>query len=249
MNAPECYQQAAKWQKAGSCFFVLNILLSFGLIFLKDTKVEPFFVALLCLLVIGSVLVSIRTRCLINDGNTAQRTAQFADAFGVACEHPVRDGYYNSSLGPGLRRLLATTCESAGLTKEILRKMVTEEFFKVAGFGVAFIAYVSYWKTNSNIVTVAAQTLFSGELAGSVYMMLRYASKARRSYEALIALFRTSANLDDPHAAAIGMSAHVDYECAKEEAAILLDSKIYEKLNPAYTKRWDRLRTEFKIDV
>lgn len=248
MNAPKCYKQAAKWKQAGSWLFTLNTFLSFGLIFLKDAKVAQFFVALLCLLVIGSVLVSIRLRCLINDGNTAQRTAQFADAFGVACEHPVRDGYYNSALGPGLRRLLATTCESAGLTKEILREMVTAEFFKIVGFGIVFIAYVSYWKTDSNVVTVAAQALFSGELAGSLYAMMRYSAKAQRAHDALINLFRTSANLDDSHASAIGLSAHVDYECAKEEAAILLDSKIYQKLNPAYTERWNRLRTEFKIE-
>ena len=127
--------------------------------------------------------------------------------------------------------------------------MVTWEFFKVTGFGIAFIAYVSYCKTDSSVVAVAAQTLFSGELAGSLYSMMRYSTKAQRAHDALINLFRTSATLDDPHVSAIGLSAQVDYECAKEEAGILLDSGIYEKLNPGYTERWNRLRTEFKIDL
>lgn len=248
MNAPQYFQKAAKWQGIGTWLFSLNSLLSVGLIFLKDSRVEPFLAVLLCVLVVGSVFVSIWSRCIINNGNTAQREAQFSDAFGVGCEHPVRDGYYNSSLGPGLRRLLATTCESAGLTKEILGEMVTAQLFKVVGFGIIFLAYVCYSKTDASIVAVAAQTLFSGELIGSLVEMMRYSNKVKIAGQALLNFFRTSANLDDPHAVAIGLSAHVDYECAKEEAAILLDSKIYNRLNPSYTERWNRLRTEFKID-
>lgn len=249
MNAPECFKKAVRWQTAGSWLFGLNALLSFGLIFTKGTRIEPFLAALLCAMVVGSLFVSLWSRCLINNGNTAQRTAQFADAFGVSCEHPVRDGYYNSSLRPGLRRLLATTCESAGLTKEILHEMVTDQLFKVAGFGVIFLAYVCYWKSDANVIAVAAQTLFSADLVGSSVGMIRYSQKVERAEQALVNFFRTSVDLDDPQAMAIGLSAHVDYECAKEEAAILLNSKIYDKRNPDYTERWNRLRTEFKIDA
>lgn len=249
MNAPDCFREAARWNLAGSWLFALNALLSFGLIFTKDTRIEPFLAAFLCVLVVGSLFVSLRSRCLINNGNTAQRAAQFANAFGVACEHPVRDGYYNSALRPGLRRLLATTCESAGLTKEILHEMFTAHLFKVVGFGIIFLAYICYWKSDSSIIAVAAQTLFSADLIGSLVGMIRYSQKVRTAEQTLVNFFRTAADLDDPHAMAIGLSAHVDYECAKEEAAILLDSKIYDKLNPSYTERWNRLRAEFKIDA
>lgn len=249
MNAPIYFKRATKWQTAGLCLFGLNTLISFGLIFTKNTKFEPFLAWSLCVLVIGSVFVSLWSRYLINNGNTAQRTAQFADAFGVACDHPVRNGYYNTSLQPGLRRLLATTCECAGLTKEILLEMFTVHLFKVVGFGMIFLTYVTYWKTDASIVAVAAQTLFSGNLLGTLVEMIRYTQKVQRTEQALVNIFRTSADLDDPHTMAIGIAAHVDYECAKEEAAILLDSKIYERLNPSYTERWSRLRIEFKIDV
>lgn len=248
MDASKCFATAKKWDSYGSGLFAINTFLSFGLIFVKNTKSEPYLAFPLCALVFVSLFLTLWSRYWINKGNGARRVAQFADAFGVACDHPAREGYYNNSLQPGLRRLLATTGESSGLTREILEEMVREKIFKLAGFVVIFLCYIGYWRADSNIVAVIAQALFSGDLVGNLVNSLRYSWKVQRAHDSIITLFRTRADFDDPHTLAIGLSAHVDYECAKEEAGILLDSKIYDRKNPDYTRRWDRLRGEFKID-
>ncbi|MFC7339542.1 hypothetical protein ACFQY0_20290 [Haloferula chungangensis] len=248
MNAPECFQKAANWQKAATSLFWLNAGLSFALIFAKNSNYEAILSIPLCALVAGSLMVSVRSRCLINDGNGAQRAVQIADALGVACEHPVRNGYYNSSRSPGLPRLFAITCESAGLTKEILQEMLTRHILKLSAYILIFLIYLGYAKADVSILAVIAQTVFSGDLIGGLVNLLRYLHKVQKTEQALIQFFRTSSDINDPHALAIGLAAHTDYECAKEESAVLLDSKIYDKRNSGYTERWNRLRSEFKID-
>lgn len=143
---------------------------------------------------------------------------------------------------------ISTTCESAGLTKVILEEMFTGHLFKMAVFTVVFVAYVSYAKADASILAVSAQALFSAELLGSLLSLQRYLRKVRGVEQALVQFFRTSSDINDPDALAIGIASHVDYECAKEESAILLDSKIFQRLNPRYSEKWNRLRAEFKID-
>lgn len=248
MDAPECFRKATTWQTVGNVLFWANVAVSFSLIFAKNTKFENILSIPLGAMVVTSLLVSLRSRYLINDGNATLRTVQIADALGAASEHPIREGYYNSSLAPGFRRLLATTCESAGLTKVILEEMFTGHLFKMAVFAVVFVAYVSYAKADASILAVSAQALFSAELLGGLVCLQRYLRKVRGVEQALVQFFRTASDINDPEALAIGIASHVDYECAKEESAILLDSRIFRKLNPRYSEKWNRLRAEFKID-
>ena len=239
MSAGDLYQKAAKLQKFGTVLFGISTAITFSLIFARNTKYEIWLALPLVALAGLSLLISLRSRILINDGNGRLRSAQLADALSVSCEYPVGEGYYNSSLPSGIRRLLATTCESAGLTLEILEDMLTLQASKLVVFVVIFLFYLGYAKADVSVLAVGAQIIFSGELIASAVNLHRYLRKTRDVHKTLLQFFRTETSIDEGEALAVGLTAHVDYECAKEEAAVLLSSRLFKKKNPAYTARWN----------
>jgi hypothetical protein len=50
-----------------------------------------------------------------------------------------------------------------------------------------------------------------------------------------------------PGDTAIVLAAFTDYECAKDEAVIPIDHKVFDRLNPALSKKWEGIKQRLKI--
>ena len=78
--------------------------------------------------------------------------------------------------------------------------------------------------------------------------MERFRLRVARVHAQLEQFFLQNGNTEKPNDMAILLSAFTDYECAKDEAVVSLDQKIFDKLNPILTKQWDDVRNRLNID-
>lgn len=248
MSPGEFFKKAATLQKLGTWLFWISSTLTVSLLFARNTKFELWLSIPLVSLAGITLFISLRSRILVNDGNAKLREAQLADALAASCEYPAKEGYYNSLLPSGMRRLFATTCESSGLTAEILNEMLCRQTRKLAGFILVFLIYLGYAKADASILAVTAQIVFSGDLIATTVNLYRYQRKSRQVHQTFLHIFRTRADTEDAEALAVSLTAYADYECAKEESAILLSRKIFDEKNPDYSIRWEKIRKDFKID-
>jgi len=247
MSAQDHFKAASKCACLGTWIFYLVFVSSVVLLLFPGPTVESCLHPLLVALAIITIVCTVFTTIYQTEGNRILRASQLSDAFGVGIGEQMRDGYYNNNLPKTTRRLAATTLENTLFATEILHVMLTKERIKNCMYFILLIAlFVCRWPSTSWLLMLA-QTVFSTDLILEWIRLERFRIRTSRVHAHLEQFFLQSGNAEQPSDTAIVLAAFTDYECGKDEAVISLDQKVFDRLNPVLSKKWEGIKERLNI--
>lgn len=197
---------------------------------------------------IGGVIGGAITGLAQTQGNQFLRASQLSDSLGASIGQAMRDDYYNSAVPSSLTRLAVTTLENTLHTMRVLSRMLVKERIAIGSYLVIFLLLMAYRWTSSNWLLFLAQTVFSADIVLRWLKMERFCFRAGQVHEHLRRFFLQGGKVRTPNGTAIVLSAFADYECAKDEAAIPIDSKIFNETNAVVSAEWIELKRTLRIE-
>lgn len=248
MSPAKDFKLASQCDFVSKLVFGMVVVCSLTLLLFPIDSVEmvtqPILIVL-CILgvVLGRVVQSCQT-----DGNRKLRDSQLRDAFDIPLGEAARQGYYNNPTPPSLRRLAVTTLENTRFTVAIIEATIIRSRVTTFSYVLLFILLLAFRQTDLNWLLFFCQTIFSAEIVSAWIGLERFLSRTRQARQRLYQHFievKQSANgaISTP----IVLSAFSEYECAKDESACPLDSKIYQKINPEESAKWQHEMVELGI--
>jgi hypothetical protein len=194
-----------------------------------------------------AILATTITTIYQTEGNRALRASQLSNALGSGLGESIRPNYYNNSLPQDLVKLAATTLENTLFTKAILSKMAVKMRAKVAIYFVLLLVFSVSRSMPTGWLLVLAQTLFSADLVLKLIRLERFRVRSARVHKSLEQFFAQSGSAAKPNDLAILIGEFSDYECAKDEAAIPLDGKCFERMNSELSQEWRDLKARLNL--
>lgn len=248
MNTAEsCFRAATLADKCGTAVFYFVFAISSVLLAFEGPKVESFGHPALIVAAALAITCTVVTTIYQTEGNRALRATQLSDALGAGMGEDIRQDYYNNLLPQSIRRLAATTLENTLFTKEILSKMAVKQRFKGGFYFILLVALLVYRETPTNWLLMLAQTLFSADLLLKWIRLERFRVRANRVHQHLSQFFLQNGDPTRPNDMAVLLGAFTDYECAKDEAVMPLEDKIFKRLNPELSRKWQELQERLRI--
>lgn len=247
MTVKELFDRATATETWGGQVFWIVVALSVAALFVPELWVQRIVNPLLIAACAVGVVFSVLTLIWQNGGNQLLRASQLTNAFDVPIGDVARSDYYNNNFPPSVDRLAATTFENSLFTARVLDVMLTKERLLVGGYMLLFIILTACRWSSINLLHFLAQTIFSVDVLLHWLRMERFLHRVCRVKRELHQLFVQGGIAGSTNGLAIALAAFSDYECAKDEAAMPLDGKVFGKINPKVTKEWDALRASLKI--
>ena len=171
-----------------------------------------------------------------------------SDSFGTPLSHDKTVLYYNNNYAPSINRLGANTMENAFFSSEVAEKMLIKKRALVSVYIASWIFLFSFRDTDLNIMIWITQIVFSGEIIVQWFSLEALRTRQERTYERLHTHFLHKIGSDSGREIATILDAFVAYETAKSSSSCLLSSKVFYKLNPSLTKKWEQIRNELDMD-
>lgn len=247
MNPSNSFIVASNSQRVAGWIFWLIAAISVVLILCPASGFDCYLQPVLVVLSIGGLISGFVTMIYQNRGNHFLRASQLTNSLGVPVGDELRTTYYNNDCPPSIVRLAATTMENSLFTSEVLAVMLRSERTKTAGYLVLFVWFLAYRNTSLNWVVLMAQSVFSADIILNWLKMERFRFRAWEVHKRLHDLFLHGSSPKKQIGIAVILAAFSDYECAKDEAAMVLDGKVFEKLNPSVSARWEDIKRNLKI--
>lgn len=172
----------------------------------------------------------------------ARRQELLSNSFGIALTHEETVGYYNNSYSDPIKRLAASSMESAFFTHAIVRKMLMIRRTVTIGYIVAYLVALSSRSTEIGVLTVAAQVLFSEQMISQWLRMEWLRARSEQVFDKYNRLFAWSDTSWKPVGQAQAIEYFAYYETTKSTAAVLLSSRIFHRYNSSLTEDWERIR-------
>jgi general stress protein CsbA len=180
---------------------------------------------------------------------SVQRREDFIDnSFNTTIAEDRSVEYYtNENIANGIYKMAVNGFENSLFTFNIASKMTSKLWIKNIIFAILILAFAVFGYNNAFVLLIQMtlpilllqqaikQTLF-------VYRIKRVFENYRRMFNDL------KANLDSKHKRPEIILNVLEYETTITYGAILLDSKIYEKLDPELSIKWTDLKHEYKIE-
>jgi hypothetical protein len=185
---------------------------------------------------------------LVPKAERIRRKQLLSDAFNTHLTHDRTSLYYNNEYSPSVQRLGANTMENSLFSKEIAYKMLVRKRWIVGFYLVAWLFAFALRHSSLELITWITQLVFSGEIIAGWLKLECLCFRHERTYEQLHAHFLNGIGGDHPRAIANVLDAFVEYESAKASAGALLSSKIFNKLNPELTKKWEQIRNDLRMN-
>ena len=243
-----CFKVANVTDKCGAVVFYFALAVSTLLAFYDTPQTEAFGHPCLIIATFLAIIVTVIITIYQTEGNRFLRGMQLSDALGAGVGENIRADYYNNKLPQNLRRLAATTLENTLFTKAILSKMAVKMRFKVGVYFVMLLILFTCRATPTTCLLVLAQTLFSADLALKLIRMERFRVRTASVHAKLEQYFLLAGGIDRPNELAVLIGAFSDYECAKDEAALPLEGKYFDELNPELSREWDEMKKRLKLE-
>jgi hypothetical protein len=247
-TADYCFKVATRADKCGSWVFYPMLIASAVLAVWENPTTDKFCHPCLIVAAVLSILVTVITTIYQTEGNCALRATQLAHGFGSGIGEAIRADYYNNKLPHSIRKLAATTMENTLFTSEILSKMLIKMRIKVGVYFILLLVLFTCRETPTSWLVVFAQTLFSGDLVLKLIRQERFRIRTARVYKCLNDYFLLADGTEKPNDTAVVIGAFTDYECAKDEAALPLESEYFNKLNPELSRQWDEVKQRLKFE-
>ena len=227
-----CFKVANVTDKCGAVVFYFALAVSTLLAFYDTPQTEAFGHPCLIIATFLAIIVTVIITIYQTEGNRFLRGMQLSDALGAGVGENIRADYYNNKL----------------FTKAILSKMAVKMRFKVGVYFVMLLILFTCRATPTTCLLVLAQTLFSADLALKLIRMERFRVRTASVHAKLEQYFLLAGGIDRPNELAVLIGAFSDYECAKDEAALPLEGKYFDELNPELSREWDEMKKRLKLE-
>ncbi len=245
------YKPMALSEKIGSALFWLISLLSVAVLFQDKAPYKIVVSITQILLIIFVVLFFIQGQAqklyFAPRAEDRRRQQLISNSFNVPLTHEDSIGYYNNDQTYPIKRLAASVMESVFFTREICTKMLPGQRTKVAGYILVYVAATLNRSTDLNILVVAAQTLFGGEIIARWLRMEWLRMRCEQAFENLNMLFNSRPTFKQPVAQSAALVSFAFYETTKSTAAIPVSSTLFQRHNPSLTKEWDKIRSRLNL--
>jgi len=248
MNATDCFRDAERATTIGSYIFYAVTAMSASLLFWPQPTLASLFHPVLVAAAAASVAMTILAAVSQTRGNRLLRESQLADALASGIAARPRDGYYNNPLEPGVARLAATTLENTLFTAAVAERMLRTERIRNSIYLLVLILLLASRGTGTELLLLLAQTVFSADLMLNWIRLEVFRARSATVHARLkdVFLHRRDA-AGDNNRVAIMLAAFAEYECAKDAAAMPLDSTLFEKMNAKLTEEWEQLKKQLSL--
>ncbi|MEN3158530.1 hypothetical protein ABC502_09130 [Alkalimonas sp. NCh-2] len=245
------YDSAGRVEFFVACLFWISALLSLTILFYEDIHVilQKLLPILFILTVLSQFIASQANRFyLIPRAEKLRRKQMLSDALGTPLSHDKTSFYYNNMYAPSIKRLGANTMENAFFSTEVAGKMLVTKRSLVIIYIACWVMLFSFRDTNLSIMMWITQIVFSGEIIAQWLSVEVLRARQERTYERLHNHFFHKIGSDSAKEVATILDAFVTYETAKSSSSCLLSSKVFHKLNPSLTKKWEQIRKDLDMD-
>ncbi|ADU67269.1 hypothetical protein Selin_2557 [Desulfurispirillum indicum S5] len=245
------YRSAGRLEFIVAGLFWINALLSLIILFSEDIPVlwQKSLPILFILTVLFQFVASQVNRFyLIPRAEQLRRKQMLSDSFGTPLSHDKTALYYNNMYAPSIKRLGANTMENAFFSSEVAGKMLITKRARVLVYIACWIFLFSLRGIDLNVMMWITQIIFSGEIVAQWLSLEALRVRQERTYERLHNYFLHKIGGDSAKEIATILDAFVAYETAKSSSSCLLSSKVFHKLNPSLTKKWEQIRNDLGMD-
>lgn len=239
----ELYDKCDNITKKANILFIINITLSFILLF--DFKYRDIFIIGSLLLTIAYViLTNINEMYFSNLAENERRKSLLKESFNVNTTLKETNKYYNNDEDPSIIKLGLNCYESAFFTKKVVDKMLPSNILKIVVLTIIYIILMIKLE-NMDLLLVITQTIFSTEIIFTFLKLCYYKfqlDKVCKEFEDIF--FKMDLNSEEINI--LLLDATMDYECLKSYCKISTSSKIFFENNDKWTKDWQILLRKIK---
>lgn len=244
------YDNAKQLEVFIKVLFWLSVGFSVAMIFLDTFRIEfqdrlrVTFMMVVITYFIGNLFL---TLYFIPLAERKRRKQLLSDAFGTPLTQEITAQYYNNKFEPGIIKLGANVMENALFSKEVAQKMLVHVRSINSIYLLLWLFFVLARETDLELVLWITQLVFSSAMIFRWISleMLRY--RHDQTYELLYNTY-LARNEDSKKFIPTILDAYASYEAAKAAAAVVLSSKIFKKINPELTLKWNQIRSTLRMD-
>ncbi len=232
------YDKCDNITKISNLLFIINVFLSFILLFSFNGK-EIIINISLILIIIYVTLVNINDLYFSNLAENERRKSLIKESFGVKTTLKETKKYYNNNEKLSVKKFGLNCYESVWFTKNVVDKMLPFSIFKICVLAIIYIVLMINLE-NLNVLLVITQTLFSSEVIFSFIKLCYYKFQLEKINSEFEKIFFVSGANNENRDVLI-LDAVMDYECLKSYCKISISSKIFFNNNEKWSKEWKKL--------
>lgn len=239
----ELYDKCDNIAKKSNILFIINIILSFILLF--DFKYrEIFIIGSLLLTIVYVILTNINEMYFSNLAENERRKSLLKESFNVNTTLKETNKYYNNEEKPSIIKLGLNCYESVFFTKKVVDKMLPINIFKITVLTIVYIILMIKLE-NMDLLLVITQTIFSAEIIFTFLKLCYYKFQLDKIYKDFESIF-FKMGLKNKDIDVLILDTTMDYECLKSYCKISTSSKIFFDNNKKWSKEWQKLLKKVK---
>lgn len=200
-----------------------------------------------CFFVIIYAIISFISDFIFYQASIQRREDFIDNSFKTTLAEHRSDGYYsNDNINAGIYKMAINGFENSLFTYKIASKMTLKLWIKNVLFVILFLLFAVY-DCNKAFILVIQLTLPILLLQQAVKHTL-FVYRIQRVFDNYRRLFNALRN-ESVSKQRIPEIIHIvlDYETTLTYGAIMLDSKIYDKLNPELSNEWNLMKSSYNI--
>lgn len=195
------------------------------------------------LLIIGFIINAIKDHHLFPLAENKRRKDLIDNAFSTKYSLKNSEEYYtNEEVKPGINKLGVNLFQNLFFTVTVAKSMRAKVIFKTSLFSIVFILMAIYGFKNSPLALPVLQILFSAFVLGDLIKLLLFIHRNEIILENIQQYFSETRNND-----ATILKSFVEYETNLSWASILLDGKVFKKINDQTEKEWQLIKEKYQI--
>lgn len=200
-----------------------------------------------CISIIAYTILIFLSDLIYYNASIARRTDLIDNSFGTSYGEAKSVGYYsNNSTQDGIYKLAVNGFENCFFTFTIAQKMMFKVWLKNILFAVLIISFSIFGFNNALILLL--QISLPVILLQQAIRHTLFNSRVTRVYENYRVLFNDLRSDDNPDSKVpFILKIVMDYETTLTSGAILLDSRLYKKLNDSLSQQWITIKSDYSI--
>ncbi len=247
------FEQAKSFSKyAERVLWVSTIMLiiAFGIKTYNETWTEysELISNINCFFIISYAILSFISDYIFYNAGIQRREDFIDNSFSTTIAEERSSGYYtNENIAVGIFKMAVNGFENSLFTYNIANKMTVSLWLKNIVIAILILTFAIFGY-NSAFILLIQLTLPILLLQQAVKHTL-FVYRIKRVFENYRRLFNSLKNEPDSKFKRPEIILNVlDYETTLTYGAILLDSKIYDDLNPELSTKWNKMKQEYNIE-
>jgi len=201
-----------------------------------------------CFFIVSYAILSFISDVVFYQASIQRREDFIDNSFKTTiAEHRSVDYYTNDNIVAGIYKMAVNGFENSLFTYNIANNMTTSLWIKNVVFAILILLFAIFGYNNAFILLI--QLSLPILLLQQAIKQTLFVYRIKRVYENYRRLFNNLRNETDSKLKRPEILLNVlDYETTLTYGAIVLDSKIYNKLNPSLSTKWNQMKKEYNIE-